>query len=108
MVQLDQTSADDSSPTETQCWQNFVNNIQDPEKTLTCQLQANSLLIFRNPIFPPTRSHRRQKAEGMGHDHEARRECIGNSDVHKLVERQRQNQMKALCSNIDITTPRRI
>ena len=90
MVQLDQTSADDSSPTETQCWQNLVTNIQDPEKTLTCQLRAISLLIVRNPIFPPTRSHRRKKAgEGRGHDHEASRECIGNSDVHKLVERQR-------------------
>jgi hypothetical protein len=99
VVQLDQTAEDASSPAVTQCWKNFVANIGEPAQTLTCNSPVYSLLSSSNPRFPPTRSHRRKKtaAGGGGHDHEASRECIGNSHLHKLVERQRRNKMKALC-----------
>ena len=102
VVQLDLTSADDSSPAVTQCLQEFVGNFGDPAQTLTFKSLANSLLNSRNPLSPPTRSNRRKKAVagGRGHDLEASADCIGNSDVHKLVERQRRDKMKALCSTL--------
>lgn len=102
VVQLDGTSADDSSPAVTQCLQEFVGNFGNPAQTLTCKSSANSLLNSSSSLSPPTRSNRRKKAvaEGRGHDLEASAECIGNSDVHKLVERQRRDKMKALCSTL--------
>ena len=103
VMQLDQTIDDDSSWAVKQCSQKIVANVGDQAQTLTFNsLQANSLLNSRNPLSPPTRSNRRKKAVagGRGHDLEASADCIGNSDVHKLVERQRRDKMKALCSTL--------
>jgi len=101
VVQLDRTAEADSAPGVTQCWQKFVANIGDPAQTLTCDSPVYSLLSSSNPIFPPTRSHRRKKtAAGGGRDHEANRESIGNGHLHKVVEKQRRNKMKALCSTL--------
>lgn len=111
VAQLDQTGTDDSSPAVTQCWQKFVAKLGDPAQTLTCKSPANSLLNYSSPCFPPTRSHRRKKAAAGGrgdNDLEATVEGIVNSGVHKLVERQRRNKMKALCSTLISLLPEEV
>lgn len=101
-VQFDQTAEDDTSAADRQCWQKFAANISDPAQTLICSSPVYSLVSYTNPLFPPTRSHRRKKTKATGgsHDHEANRESIGNDHFQKLVERQRRNKMKGLCSTL--------
>lgn len=100
VVQLDQTPEDNSSQALTQYWPKFVANLGDPTQILTCNSAANSLLDSSNPSLPPTRIQRKKKAAGGGggDDHEASRARVGN--IQKLVERQRRNKMKALCSTL--------
>lgn len=91
LMQLHHTANyDDPSSPMTQCWQKFVANFGDQGPTLTCNSPANSLMNSRNPFPRPTRNRRWKKAAAAG----------GQAHVHKLVERQRRDTMKALCSTL--------
>lgn len=92
LMKLGQTDDEDSSSPMSQCWQKFLGNFGDQGPTLTCNSGPNSLMKSRNPLLWPTRNRRWKEAAaaaGGGHAH-----------VHKLVERQRRNTMKTLCSTL--------
>ena len=101
VVQLDLTSADDSSPAVTQCWQKIVANVGAEGQTLNSNSRADSSLNSSNPNFHrPTGNNRwKTAAGGGGHDRMAR-ESTENGHVHKVVERQRRSTMKTLCSTL--------